>query len=381
MISNNLRILLATLLVALVFAGCSISPKPKPAPVSAAEPEPVPIILEVIQVHFGTNRGRTGVEDPYNFFSDQISKDKLELGVAHVSIPQGHVQGKVESPFSVFRIITFRPNPQKHFAFEGSLVSLEQSQFVAEVKKSLAGLPGAQIVVYIHGLDNRFSEAAFRAAQITWDLRSEKIPVVSALFSWPTGAALFIPTEQQYISAKDHAYGASTKLLEFLEVLRSAAPDSTIHLVAHSMGADVLSTALTNFGEDKLAVKYDGETRPKFNEIILAAPDIRMSDFAKKILPAVKSKHRVTLYASSNDKALNESKKANKGERAGDMGENPVLVDGVQVVDATKVNNSFIGHTYWAESVAVIHDLALVMKGKQPLERGLMQDKTYWTFP
>lgn len=336
---------------------------------------------EVIKVYFGTNRGITGNLDPYDFFSDHISQDNLRLGIANVSIPRKHEKGKVESPFSIFRVITLRPNPSKHFAFDGAIMRLTQSQFVTKIKASLAVLPGAQIVVYIHGLDNRFSEAAFRAAQITRDLRDEGIPVVSALFSWPTGAATFIPTKQQYLAAKDKTYGASMKLQEFLEVLSSAAPDSTIHLVAHSMGADVLSMALNDIGEDELAVMFRGKTRLKFNEIILAAPDIRESDFAKKILPAVKSHHRVTLYASSNDRALYESKLANEGMRAGDMGNNPVSVDGVQLIDATKVNNSFVGHTFWAESDAVIHDLALVLEGKQPLERGLLPEGTHWIFP
>ena len=97
---------------------------------SAAPPAPAMHKYEVIKVYFGTNREATGKVDPYEFFSDQISQDKLKLGISNISIPKKHVKGNVEAPFSIFRIFTLRPNPEKHFAFDGPLVSLEQSQFI-----------------------------------------------------------------------------------------------------------------------------------------------------------------------------------------------------------------------------------------------------------
>ena len=54
-----------------------------------------------------------------------------------------------------------------------------------------------------------------------------------------------------------------------------------IHLVAHSMGNDVLTRALKELGKDAL-----GQADCVYREVLLTAPDIDTEIFETQILPA-----------------------------------------------------------------------------------------------
>ena len=102
--------------------------------------------------------------------------------------------------------------------------------------------------------------------------------------------------------------------------------------------------------------------------------------------PFTDTGHRVTNYASLNDKALQLAKHANAEARAGDTGEGLVEVTGVETIDASVVNTTFRGHSFFAESVPMIRDLKeLLSVGATPEARGLLPVQrrtwTYWIFP
>ena len=46
-----------------------------------------------------------------------------------------------------------------------------------------AGVPRRQVLVFIHGFNNRFEDAVFRFAQVVHDFDA---PVVPVLFTWPS---------------------------------------------------------------------------------------------------------------------------------------------------------------------------------------------------
>jgi esterase/lipase superfamily enzyme len=85
----------------------------------------------------------------------------------------------------------------------------------------------------------------------------------------------------------------------FLEQFAKQSQADNIFLIAHSMGSRVLAGAL------KELVLEDPAIRPKFKEIIFAAPDIDADTFRRDIAPRILSNARsATLYASSGDYAL-----------------------------------------------------------------------------
>ena len=89
---------------------------------------------------------------------------------------------------------------------------------------------------------------------------------------------------------------------------------------------------------------------------------------------------------TTNDRRERFAKHANAGPRAGDREAGLVEVSGVETIDASAVNNEFLGHSFFAESLPMIRDLkALVGVGARPEARSLLPVRrktwTYWQFP
>ena len=67
--------------------------------------------------------------------------------------------------------------------------ALEETAYWAGMRDALSALPPGRsdILVFLHGYNVSFEEAALRAAQISCDL---KFPGLSAFFSWPSQGTL-----------------------------------------------------------------------------------------------------------------------------------------------------------------------------------------------
>jgi esterase/lipase superfamily enzyme len=129
-----------------------------------------------------------------------------------------------------------------------------------------------------------------------------------------------------------------------------------------------------------------GASAPRFHEVILTAPDIDAETFrelAGEILPAAR---RTTLYASSKDLALDASHRIHGYGRAGDTRPEIVVVPGLDSVDASEVDTSFLGHSYFGDERSVVSDILLMLRnGLGPRDRGLRPRECsagkFWIFP
>jgi len=147
------------------------------------------------------------------------------------------------------------------------------------------------------------------------------------------------------------------------------------------MGNRVLTEALGRVGA--VAARRTGTI---FHEVLLTAPDIDADTFVRDIAPAMlPAAKRVTLYASSNDKALAFSKTVHGYDRAGESGANIVLLEGVDTIDVSAIDTNLMGHSYYGDNKSVLSDIFNAMLG-QPVERrfGLKKrtkgSQPYWVF-
>lgn len=352
-----------------------------------------------VSVLFGTNRAKTGNADPARYFGSQeaVASDSSHLtqGRVTVRVPPVRRAGELKEPglfWVILEKITTSPvttpisipkvsavNLDTDFSFVGPLVELDDQAFAASLKAALAQSKTKSALVYVHGFANSFKDAAFRAAQFAYDLADESYDVVPVFFSWPSDPGKF-----NYVGAADRTWSAGRDLAGFLEKMSNTTGAGVIHIVAHSRGAQVLGFALDALRTPNLfAMGRDGASLvPRFRQIILAAPDIRASDFKSIILPAVASHHSVTNYVSSNDLALRASKKVNAGARAGDSGDGAILARGVETIDVTSVNYEPGGHSSFAESPRVISDIRQQLSGIPPAQRKLQRvanrEAGYW---
>ena len=73
-----------------------------------------------------------------------------------------------------------------------------------------------------------------------------------------------------------------------------------------------------------------------------------------------------TLYASANDAALLASKKLQTYRRAGDTSDGVVVVSGIDTVDVSAVDTTFVGHSDYGDNTSVISDLFLLLSQDLP---------------
>lgn len=150
-------------------------------------------------------------------------------------------------------------------------------------------------------------------------------------------------------------------LQSFLEETVQRTGNTTIHLVAHSMGNRALLQAL-----DRIAV---GTTQQEkmFGQLVMAAPDVSVSDFRNRFAPAaMQLANSVTLYASSRDRALLASTKIHGHDRAGLAGDHLVVMDGLDTIDVSEIDTSLIGHSYYGDHPELIKDLRALVELSQP---------------
>lgn len=309
---------------------------------------------QIVRVHYATNRKDAGaLAAPDARFSG--ARGTLAYGVAHVTIPKSHKVGALEAP-SILRL-EFRPDPTKHVVLT-TVESLSHDTWRAEIAKRATALGNAGILVFIHGYNVAFSDAARRAGQLSHDLGFAG-PTV--LFSWPSQGGL-----TDYTVDEQSAEWSIPDMRDVLASLATVAPGTPVYVIAHSMGNRVLTRGF------KALIEQDARKLAAFRQIVLAAPDIDADVFRRELGPAILGKGpRVTLYASSNDKALVASRKVHGGyKRLGESGDGIVVMNGLDTVDASNVSTEFLGHSYFGDSSTVMSDLIYVIqKSLPPQER------------
>jgi esterase/lipase superfamily enzyme len=341
---------------------------------SAVLPEPYqprgggePSRYDVVEIFYATHRKPTGAEEPSAFYGGE--RGPLVFGKAYVSVPRDRKTGSIPRP-DIWRM-EFRPDPNKHVILTGVKPLAGHDEFFSEVSKRVAASGRKEVFVFIHGFNTSFDGGAVRTAQLAADLNIDGAPI---LYSWPSKASML-------------AYGADEKepevdsqiadLAQFLADVARQTGAARVHLIAHSMGNRFLVRALTKLSE------RPPETRPQFDEVVMAAPDVGIDDFNRHWAELRPMGKRFTLYASRRDKALLISSEIHGMQRLGDA-HKVVVVDGLQTVDTTAASEGLLGHTDFAGS-ALDDFRGVIWYSLAPAKRCVLQTDTsgaspYWVF-
>ena len=250
--------------------------------VSAAKPED---IAGTIRIFVATSRATTRQPE---YFSGERSPS---VGFARldISVPRAHQVGQVELPGSV----TSAGDPASHFTVSG-VERLTEPEILKQVRAEIASRPHTEreVLVFVHGFNTNFADAAFRFAQIVTDSGFKGVPV---LFTWPSRAQLLA-----YPYDRDSADFSRDALETGLRAISRDLGANRFDILAHSMG-----TLLTVETLRQAAIRGDGSFGGKLRNVMLAAPDIDLDVF-KTQLAAIK--RPVTVFVSSDDRALDFSR-------------------------------------------------------------------------
>lgn len=305
----------------------------------------------VYPVWFGTNRapdGRGG------FTSER--HPQTTLGRVLVHVPRAHRFGETGSPFWK-RLLRFDLRDDRLRV--QAVAARDSAAFFAEVGAALEAAresgDGPQALVYLHGYNTGFEDAVIRAAQIGFDL---KVPGATACFSWPSrGTVAGYPADEATIEASEGA------IARFLTDFAAGCGDAKVNVVAHSMGNRGLLRAL-----QRIAAGAGTRGGVRLGQVFLAAPDIDRGLFLDLAHLYPSASERTTLYASDGDLAVHASAQLHAAPRAGYF-EPYTAAPGIDTVAVPDFDLDLLGHGYFAQAEALLHDLYSLMRHGEPPER------------
>ncbi|MET7714496.1 alpha/beta hydrolase [Streptomyces sp. NPDC005407] len=294
----------------------------------------------------------------------------LSYGQATVSVPDTHRVGEVDKPR--WWRLRFRPAPAKDILL-GSITPMTGDVFAQRVRGQLGQCATREALVFVHGYNVSFADAAVHAAQLAYDLNFTGAVL---LYSWPSKSSLL-----DYPADGEAARRAVPYFQRFLRHLLTGTAVDEAHIVAHSMGNRVLTDGLAGLDTTSLSA---GSGR--LGHVVFAAPDVD-SEVFRQLLPGIlRQARRCTLYVSDNDRALAVSRTLADFPRAGQRGDLAIVVPGLDTIDVTELGADLLGHSYVNNHRSVLADLhGLLRHSRPPSERyGLTgvphADGRYWSF-
>lgn len=315
---------------------------------------------------FGTNRKPIAPQDLSKGFSGERDR-QIHYGTCQVTVPKSHKIGSVGSPWWQFVLtddrLKLKPN---------TLKLLDEASFFASIQESLQTqeLDESSALVFIHGFNVSFEDAALRAAQIGVDLQMRGI---MAFYSWPSkGKLAGYPADEASIEASEQY------IAEFLLNLSQKSVVKKVHIIAHSMGNRGLLRAM-----QRILAQVQADSDISFGQIFLAAPDVDPDLFQGLAAAYQKLAERTTLYVSAKDKALATSGIIHDYPRLGFFP--PIaVVDDIDTVEVSNIDLTLLGHGYFADARDLLQDIhELLAHNTSPDQRfGLRSaqvgEQKYW---
>lgn len=321
----------------------------------------------IVDILYGTDRKISPDDDWEKYYSSE--RGKLLYGVAQVSIPKEHKLGEIERP----GFFSSKEKIGEHVVIS-ELEDISKEKFLKILQNKLGHVKEHDILIFIHGYNVIFADAIRRTAQLSYDLDFKGVPMA---YSWPSQG-----DTEKYFKDESSVQYTVPHLVAFLQEIIDNKNKANIHILAHSMGTRALSNALK-----EISFLYKG--KHVFKNIILAAPDLDKDVFEVSIFPYIrKTTDKITLYASSDDSALKFSNGIHGGNRIGQGGDNIFVFNGLDTIDATGIDTSFLslGHSYFAEKEILVNDLKeVIYKSLPPSKRSSLIEKikvklAYWEF-
>lgn len=339
-------------------------------PMQAPPPRPLPKEERVVvRIFYATDRKRDELIASAVYLGDRCESETLELGTCDIAIPKNHQVGKLE--IEKWWSFAFH-GKDSFFELLDTSPSENEALFYAQLKACAANSAENDIFVFIHGFNVSFEKGALQTAQLAYDLGFKGAPI---LYSWPAGGNVI-----NYGGDAESVNWSMPHLKAFLKDIKRRAGVGRINLIAHSMGNRAMARCLKEMSAEGMDEDFG------LRQIIMAAPDIDLREFLQIAEQINGTAERITLYASAKDKALILSKTLHSGySRAGEAGENMVLVDGIDTIDASNVDTSFLKHSYFSEKTVVSDICDLIPQGLAPaLRNGLRAKRNakreYWEF-
>ena len=223
-----------------------------------------------------------------------------------------------------------KPQPDAQKAYQGAIQKMKSA-----LQNRLSVSQDKDIILFVHGFNNDFRAAALSMADI-WHFTGRK--AVPIFYTWPAAnGGMF-----GYFKDRESGEFSIFHLKEALRILSRMPHVERIHIIAHSRGTDITTTALRELIIEARAAGKNPRDILKIENLILAAPDldfgvVRQRLIAEKFGPAF---GQITVYMNQSDGALGFSQYLMSGLRFGKLAKNDLNDNDKQILG--RINNVHI---------------------------------------
>jgi esterase/lipase superfamily enzyme len=245
--------------------------------------------------------------------------------------------------------------------------ALERRAFIEELRGQVQASPYRSLLISVNGFRERFPSALRKTAFLAHVLDIDSPQLV---FDWPGDQG---STLRGYRRAQRIARESGEELAQTIKLIIDEVQPERLWLVANSMGAEVVVHAFTALYRDP----EFADAPTEIEDVVLTAPDVSQEQFGRQFRDEINALARhLTVYVSSNDRALIMSRVLNRDRRLGQSTVNPSnpdqsdeaikaysLVepnsDRIIVVDVTPINRTRNFHNFSLETPEFFDDLFL----------------------
>jgi esterase/lipase superfamily enzyme len=227
-------------------------------------------------------------------------------------------------------------------------------------------------LLYIHGLDNSFSDAAEHFGQICIDLEYDGVPI---FFSWPSDVGRiyrYMPNtgilQPAYRRALEVSKTSEPYVVDAMNQLTNGAK-VPFDVLAHSMGTNLATKAIIL---REMLRDRDALSNPRNHleespiSVILAAPDISTKEFNEDLRPQLVRPNRYVVVYCSDDYALSVSQHYNRSDqRLGYCATATSRMPGVDIVTVKGPVEDLAHHSYYLSTIDVLDDIRYALLGNR----------------
>jgi esterase/lipase superfamily enzyme len=326
------------------------------------DPGATPAPYEQRGIYYATDRQPVTQAQRFDYANAARTAPGVAVGRATISVAQNDADS-AQFPAGTYTSVTRSGFGQA--VVDDVARPIAPDAFSAGVFAEALRSRSRSIALFIHGYNQSFDDGVRDAAQFQYETGLDA-PIVA--YSWPSAHDLL-----KYSTDEDSNSASSNNFVQFVNALKAGASARNIRLiiVAHSMGNRIALRGL--------------EMIPNCADAaVMAAPDVYAREVTTGLPLIRKGVKRVTIYASQTDQALLASNIFHQDYRIGLFEHDPFIVSGMDTIDATAVDTSMLGHSYYLESAVVAGDIAGFLSGKAPQARPHLRQETvenfdYWS--
>ena len=215
-----------------------------------------------VEEYYATDRDFIGDVAHGKLYGNRRSS--MTYGYLQLSLPLGHAIGQLQKD-------DLAGDSLKCFVLRQHKLRMTERELLTELFGKEKRGAAKDILLYVHGFDTTFENAAVTMAQVASDLNFRGSAI---FFSWPTNGSVL-----GYSGDQNNTDWSSKNLKAFLKELAKQAPPKSICILAHSMGNRETVNAFAGLMAEA------AELRDRFRLIIMAAPDVDATIFERDFAP------------------------------------------------------------------------------------------------